>query len=101
MMRESLIHLPQEPGTVIAIGEWWLVRLRESETGVRAWELLPFPTRELTDKAGRLGVKTQCVYSDEWVLAEVEAEGGYDVIALPGLRWGVRYTRGADESDAR
>lgn len=94
-MTEDLIRLPQKPGTVIAIGEWWLVRLRSYEGSSSAWELLPFPDAALREHAEQMGVKQQCVYGDDWVLAEVEQEGGYDVISTPGTRFGVRYTKGS------
>lgn len=93
-MPENLLRLPEEAGTVIAIGEWWLVRLRSYEGAPPAWELLPFPDAALRDHAKIQGVTAQCVYGDEWVLTEVEQEGGYDVISSPGTRYGVRYTKG-------
>ncbi len=83
-MTEQLLRLPEKPGTVIAIGSWWLVRLRPYEdTAESAWELLPMPSKSLAEHAKRLGVKTQCIYGDDWVLAEAEQEGGYLVIADP------------------
>lgn len=75
--------LPTEPGTVIAIGQWWLVRLRPYEGAPSAWELLPLPTRELADRAKANGAEQQCVYDDAWVLAEAEQEGSFVVVALP------------------
>lgn len=93
-MREQLINLPDNPGTVIAIGSWWLVRLAPYETGTKSWELLPFRSREEHDNAERLGVKAQCVYGDDWVLSEAEQEGGYEVIAEPVKPYGVRYVKG-------
>lgn len=93
-MAEQLLTLPQKPGTVIAIGDWWLVRLRPYEGAPSAWELLPFPSSELREHAERQGVKAQCVYGDEWVLAEVEQEGGYLVISDPReIPSGIRYFR--------
>lgn len=93
-MTEELLKLPQRPGTVIAIGVWWLVRLRPYGDAPSAWELLPLPSGELTDQAERNGVKTQCVYGDEWVLAEAEQEGGYLVISDPRVTpSGVQYFR--------
>lgn len=83
MMTEQLLRLPEKPGTVIAIGDWWLVRLRPYETGAKSWELLPFRSEAEREHAERIGVKAQCVYGDEWVLAEAEQEGGYLVIADP------------------
>lgn len=94
MTREDLLKLPEKPGTVIAIGEWWLVRLRSYQGAESAWELLPMPSREMKDRAERIGVSTQCVYSNAWVLAEAEQEGGYDVISSPGTPYGIRYTKG-------
>jgi hypothetical protein len=82
-MTEQLLTLPQKPGTVIAIGEWWLVRLRPYEGAPSAWEMLPLPSKELQEHVEQMGVKTQCVYGDEWVLAEAEQEGGYLVISDP------------------
>ena len=82
-MTEQLLRLPEKPGTVIAIGEWWLVRLRPYEGAPSAWEMLPLPSKELTEHAERNGVKAQCVYGDDWVLAEAEQEGGYLVISDP------------------
>jgi len=82
---EQLLKLPEKPGTVIAIGAWWLVRLRPYEdTGApSAWELLPMPSKATEDHATRQNVKTQCIYDDAWVLAEAEQEGGYLVISDP------------------
>lgn len=92
MRGESLIKLPEKAGTVIAIGDWWLVRLRSYEGAKPAWEMLPLPSKALKDAAKRNGVDDQCVYGDEWVLAEVEQEGGFKIIASPGTPWGVKYT---------
>lgn len=93
-MTEQLLQLPKKPGTVIAIGEWWLIRLRSYEGAPSAWEMLPLPSRELGEHAERNGVKTQCIYDDEWVLAEVEQEGGYVVISDPREHpSGVQYFR--------
>lgn len=83
MMHETLLKLPEKPGTVIAIGGWWLVRLPGYEGAPSAWELLPFATEAIRNRAEGIGVKAQCVYGDEWVLAEAEQEGGYLVIADP------------------
>lgn len=83
MMHETLLKLPEKPGTVIAIGGWWLVRLPGYEGAPSAWELLPFATEAIRNRAESIGVKAQCVYGDEWVLAEAEQEGGYLVIADP------------------
>lgn len=82
-MTEQLLRLPEKPGTVIAIGDWWLVRLRPYEGAPSAWELLSFPSKSTHDSAEKIGVKAQCVYGDDWVLAEAEQEGGYLVIADP------------------
>jgi len=82
-MTEDLLKLPEKPGTVIAIGEWWLVRLRPYEGAPSAWEMLPLPSKELQEHVEQMGVKTQCIYGDEWVLAEAEQEGGYLVISDP------------------
>lgn len=92
-MREQLLKLPETPGTIIAVGEWWLVRLRPYEGAPSAWELLPFPSKAVHDNAARNRVTAQCVYDDGWVLAEVEQEGGYTVIAEPVTPYGIRYTR--------
>jgi hypothetical protein len=82
MSRHTLWHLPEQPGTVIAIGSWWLVRLEPHEgTGPGCWELLPPRDDEARRSMERAGVKWQCVYGDEWVLAEAEQEGGYLVMA--------------------
>lgn len=97
-MSEQLLNLPQKPGTIIAVGEWWLVRLRPHEGAPSAWELLPLPSKELADHVKAMGVATQCVYGDDWVLAEVEQEGGYTVIAEPVASYGIRYTRGEQRS---
>ena len=83
MMHEALLKLPERPGTVIAIGAWWLVRLPGYEGAPSAWELLPFATEAIRNHAESIGVKAQCVYGDEWVLAEAEQGGGYLVIADP------------------
>lgn len=91
-MTEQLLKLPEKPGTVIAIGEWWLIRLRPYEGAPSAWELLPLPSKELTDHAKANGVSTQCVYGDDWVLAEAEQEGGYLIISDPRERpSGIQY----------
>jgi hypothetical protein len=82
-MGETLLKLPEKPGTVIAIGGRWLVRLPGYEGAPSAWELLPFATEAIRNRAESIGVKAQCVYGDEWVLAEAEQEGGYLVIADP------------------
>lgn len=82
-MTEQLLRLPTRPGTVIAIGEWWLIRLRPYEGAPSAWELLPLPSGELTERAKRNGVDTQCIYGDDWALAEAEQEGGYLIISDP------------------
>jgi hypothetical protein len=102
-MTEQLLQLPKKPGTVIAIGEWWLVRLRPYEdTGApSAWELLPMPTAEQRQRAEALDVATQCVYGDEWVLAEAEQEGGYVVISDPrDTPSGVQYFTPEEKHDA-
>jgi len=78
-----LWNLPSEPGTIIAIGEWWLVRLRPYGNANSAWELLPMPTRELHDRAKSQGTAAQCIYGDDWVMSEAEQEGGYFIIAEP------------------
>jgi hypothetical protein len=83
MPREQLLRLPETPGTVIAIGDWWLVRLRPYEGARSAWELLPFPTKDMHDRAALFGVKAQCVYDDGWVLTEVEVKGYFTVISEP------------------
>jgi hypothetical protein len=94
MTRGINLPLPVEPGTVIAIGDWWLVRLRSYEGAPPAWELLPMPSKLLDDPARASGVSAQCVYGDEWVQAEVEQEGGYLVISEPGKApWGIKYFR--------
>ncbi len=96
-MTEQLLKLPEKPGTVIAIGEWWLIRLRPYEGAPSAWEMLPLPSKELTDHAKANGVSTQCVYGDDWVLAEAEQEGGYLVISDPRERpSGIQYFAPAD-----
>lgn len=93
-MTEQLLKLPEKPGTVIAIGDWWLVRLQPYDGAPSAWELLPMPTRQATEHARRNGVKAQCVYGDDWVLAEVEQEGGYVIISDPRDQpSGVQYFR--------
>lgn len=92
-MTEELINLPTRPGTIIAIGGWWLVRLRPYGEAPSAWELLPFPTKEATEHANRVGAKAQCVYDDAWVKSEVEQEGGFLVIAEPTRPYGVKYYR--------
>lgn len=96
-MTEQLLKLPEKPGTVIAIGEWWLIRLRSYEGAPSAWELLPFPRAELTEHAHRMGVSAQCVYDDAWVLSEVEQEGGYLIISDPREKpSGIQYFAPAD-----
>lgn len=106
-MTEQLLKLPEKPGTVIAIGEWWLIRLRSYEGAPSAWELLPLPSKELTDHAKANGVSTQCVYGDDWVLAEAEQEGGYLVISDPrptpsGVQyWKQELARAAEPEEPR
>jgi len=93
-MPEQLLKLPQKPGTVIAIGTWWLVRLRPYGGAQSAWELLPMPDDASSERAKALEVRAQCIYNDEWVLAEAEQEGGYVVISDPrDAPSGVRYFR--------
>lgn len=75
--------LPTKPGTVIAIGGWWLTRLRPYEGAPSAWELHPMPTKKMTESAAGNGVKAQCVYDDEWVLAEAEQKGHFEIISEP------------------
>ena len=77
--------LPTEPGTVIAIGGWELVKLRlynaEQPGG---WELLPAKDDQVRRSMDRAGVKAQCVYGDEWVRAEAEQDrDGFRVISEP------------------
>jgi len=74
--------LPTEPGTVIAIGDWWLIRLQPwAEDVPAAWELLPQP-QDVARRINRLGIKTQCVYSDDWVQAEVDQDPkGFRIIS--------------------
>jgi hypothetical protein len=76
--------LPTEPGTVIAIGDWWLIRLRPYAKNVpAAWELLPQPA-DVTRRIQRLAIKTQCVYGDDWVQAEVDQDpNGFRIISKP------------------
>jgi hypothetical protein len=100
-VREQLLKLPEKPGTIIAVGEWWLVRLRPYEGAPSAWELLPLPSKALVDHVKSMGVATQCVYGDDWVLAEVEQEGGYTVIAEPVTPYGIRYTSGHTKESNR
>lgn len=80
------IVLPTEPGTVIAIGDWWLVKLRPyTEYAEGAWELLPAP-ETANKRMQSLGVKAQCVYGSDWVLAEAQQEGGFRIISAPERR---------------
>ena len=90
-MREQLLTLPSTPGTVIAIGNWWLVRLRPYGGAPSAWEMLPLPSAEATARAKANGVVTQCVYADDWVLSEAEQEGGYVIISTPARPYGIKY----------
>lgn len=77
------INLPTEPGTVIAIGEWWFVRLRPYKPGITpAWELLPAP-EDVEDKARRNGFPSQCIYPDDIVLGEINQEGAFRIVAAP------------------
>jgi hypothetical protein len=92
-MREQLLTLPQKPGTIIAIGDWWLVRLRPYEGAPSAWEFLPLPSKELKDHAKSQNTPDQCVYSDDWVLSEVEQEGSYVIISEPVEPYGLKYFR--------
>lgn len=82
---DSLWKLPDEPGTVIAIGGWWLVALEryEGREGPVSWELLPGASQEVAASIERAGAKAQCVYGHEWVMAEAEQEGGYFVVSTP------------------
>lgn len=83
----DLWTLPTEPGTVIAIGGWWLVRLEPwNGDGPGCWELLPARSDEIRLSMERAGAKPQCVYGDDWVLAEAQQEGGYYVMAEPTYR---------------
>jgi hypothetical protein len=75
--------LPETPGTVIAIGEWWFVKLRPYTEGVEAaWELLPAP-KNVAERIERLGIRTQHVYNNEWVLGEADQEGKFKIISEP------------------
>jgi len=75
--------LPTEPGTIIAIGGWWFVRLRPYSPGnTPAWELLPAP-RDVEEKARRNGFPSQCIYSDGIVLEEINREGSFRIVAAP------------------
>ena len=77
------IVLPTEPGTVIAIGEWWFVRLRPYKPGITpAWELLPAP-EDVEEKARRNGFPSQCIYPDDIVLGEINQEGAFRIVAAP------------------
>jgi hypothetical protein len=77
------IALPATPGTVIAIGDWWFVRLRPYKPGLEpAWELLPAP-QDVEEKARRNGFPSQCIYSDEIVRGEIDQEGSFRVVAAP------------------
>jgi hypothetical protein len=83
-MGERLLQLPKAPGTVNAIGDWWLVRLRPYENGYDgSWELLPFRSADARTHAASLNVRSQCVYSEAWVLTEAEQEGHFTVISEP------------------
>ena len=63
---------------------WWLVLLRPYETTTHAaWELLPMRTKFATENAERNGVKTQCVYSADWVQSEVDQAGSFTIISKP------------------
>jgi hypothetical protein len=87
-MSEQLWNLPSKPGTVIEIGEWRLIRLEPYEGASSAWELLPASNKRIQESFDRLGITGQTVYSDEWVLAEADQEGGYFVIAEPCTPYG-------------
>lgn len=77
--------LPTEPGTVIAIGDWWLVKLRGYDAGAEGgWEFLPVP-RTVKPSLRRSGREDQCVYSNEWAQSEADQEGGFTVISSPAL----------------
>lgn len=77
------IVLPTEPGTIIAIGEWWFVRLRPYKPSITpAWELLPAP-KDVEEKARRNGFPSQCIYSDDIVRGEIDQEGSFRIVAAP------------------
>lgn len=80
---ERTLVLPTAPGTVIAIGAWWFVRLRPYQDAPSAWEMLPLPSMQLKVQANANGFEDQCVYGDDTVLAEAEQEGAFVVIAAP------------------
>lgn len=82
---ERHIVLPVEPGTVIAIGEWWFVRLRQYQGAPSAWEMLPLPTMELKNRAKANGFADQCVYGDSLVLEEAKQHGGWKLISAPAV----------------
>lgn len=83
-MAERLWVLPTKPGTVIDVGLWRFVKLEPYEgTNAGGWELLPARDAATKKTMSNCSVKDQCVYGDEWVLAEAEQEGGYFVIAEP------------------
>lgn len=88
MHAHRLWHLPEAPGTVIAIGAWWFVKLEPHEgVGPGCWELLPARDEKTRQSMERAGVKAQCVYSDDWVLTEAEQQGGYLVVATAESTW--------------
>lgn len=75
--------IPTEPGAVIAIGDWWLVKLRGYDQGAEGgWEFLPVP-RSVKPSVRRSGQADQCVYSNDWVRAEVDQAGSFIVISAP------------------
>lgn len=92
-----MTELPGTPGTVIAIGSWWLVLLppfyADDRQYPQAWELLSPPTAEALISMRAAGVKWQHVYSDDWVRAEVEQHGGYDIVAVPVTELDIMATR--------
>lgn len=83
MMARELWNLPSEPGTVISIGDWWLVRLPPYEGAPSAWELLPARSTGIRVSMTRAGAHEQCIYGDDWVFSEADQEGGYFIISEP------------------
>lgn len=91
-MGERLWILPTKPGTVIAIGGWWFVKLESYEheesgpvhkPGEEPWELLPARSDAIRQSMEAARFSQQTVYSHEQVLIEAAQEGGYFVIAEP------------------
>lgn len=79
--------LPTEVGTVITIGEWRFV-LTDTIGDTCVWFLLAPATLAAHDSIHRANLRPGAGYSPEFVRAEAEQHGGFEVLAEPRKREG-------------